>query len=109
MTLSLADGLELNPGLRVFVAARNAAQEGLPPLAAIDLRVSNLPATIRLDDRSAVGPFNLSSSETIYISALVSNAGIAVPQSGDYRVTSESFAHNGETIAIDLVITDRVQ
>ena len=109
VTLSLADGLELNPGLRVFVAARNAAQEGLPPLAAIDLRVSNLPATIRLDDRSAVGPFNLSSSETIYISALVSNAGIAVPQSGDYRVTSESFAHNGETIAIDLVITDRVQ
>ena len=109
VNLSLVEGLELNDELRVFVAARNAAQEGLPPLAARDLRVFNLPATIRLDDGSAVGPFNLTSAETVYISALVSNAGIAAPQSGDYRVTSESFALNGETIVIDLVIAERVQ
>ena len=109
VNLSLVEGLELNDELRVFVAARNAAQEGLPPLAARDLRVFNLPTTIRLDDGSAVGPFNLTSAETVYISALVSNAGIAAPQSGDYRVTSESFALNGETIVIDLVIAERVQ
>ena len=108
MTVSLASGLELNSGLRVFVAARNADREGMPPLAATDLVVGNLPMTIRLDNSSAVGPFNLASAENVYVSALVSRAGVATPQSGDYRVVSESFSHNNEQAEVSLIISEKV-
>lgn len=108
VNLSLAEGIEVEPNLRVFVAIRNAAREGMPPLAAIDLRAGDLPTTIRLDNNSAVGPFNLASADTVYVSALVSYAGVASPATGDYRVLSERFAHNGQHALIDLVITERV-
>ena len=108
INLSLSGDLELDPGLRVFIAARNADREGMPPLAAVDTIVGALPATISLDNGSAVGPFNLSSSESVYVSALVSYAGVATPRPGDYRVVSEVFAHNNETYALDLVITEPV-
>ena len=109
VSLSLAEGLDLPENLRVFVAARNAAQQGLPPLAAVDLLVSDLPMVIRLDDLSAVGPFNLSSADTVYVSALVSFTGAASPQAGDYRVVSQNFSPNGQNAAIELVISEQVQ
>ncbi len=109
VSISLASELELEPNLRVFIAARNAEQEGLPPLAAIDLLVSDLPTVVRLDDLSAVGPFNLSSADTIYVSALVSYSGTASPRSGDYRVVSQNFSPNGQNAAIELVIAEQVQ
>jgi cytochrome c-type biogenesis protein CcmH len=107
--LALADGLELPADLRVFVAARNASQEGAPPLAATELRVGDLPAVVNLDNSSAMVPaFNLASADTIYISATVSRTGSANVQSGDYRVVSENFAHNGQHSVIDLVISEPV-
>ena len=109
LQLSIAGGLELAPELRVFVAVRNAAREGLPPLAATSLVVSSLPASVRLDNSMAVGPFNLSSADSVYVSALISYSGTANPQTGDYRVLSEIFSHNGQNAVIDLVISDRVQ
>ena len=108
VTVSLANGLELNSSLRVFVAARNADREGMPPLAATDLVVGNLPMTIRLDNSSAVGPFNLASAANVYVSALVSRARIATPQSGAYRVVSESFSHKNERAEISLIISETV-
>ena len=106
--LRLMEGIELDPNLRVFIAVRNAQREGLPPLAATQLRVADLPVTIRLDDASAVGPFNLSSANTVFVSALVSFTGTANPGSGDYRVVSDSFVHNGQHAVIDLVLSERV-
>lgn len=106
--LVLAAGIELDPNLRVFIAVRNAQREGLPPLAATQLRVSDLPVTIRLDNESAVGPFNLASADTVFVSALVSFAGTANPSTGDYRVVSDNFAHNGEHAVIELVLSERV-
>ena len=107
VTLTLFEGIELDPNLRVFIAVRNAQREGLPPLAATQLRVADLPATIRLDNASAVGPFNLSSADTVFVSALVSFAGTANPSTGDYRVVSENFVHNGQHAVIDLVLSER--
>lgn len=107
--LRLEEGLELPDNLRVFVAARNAAQEGLPPLAAVAITVGELPTVIRLDDSTAVGPFNLSSAETVFVSALVSYAGIASPSAGDYRVVSQNFSPNGQNAEIELVLADIVQ
>jgi hypothetical protein len=70
--------------------------------------VANLPTTIRLDNSSAVGPFNLASANEIYVSALVSQSGTATPQVGDYRVVSEQFSHNNESNQLDLIISERV-
>ncbi|MFK7864409.1 MAG: c-type cytochrome biogenesis protein CcmI [Pseudohongiellaceae bacterium] len=109
LRLSVSAELTIDENLRVFVAVRNAAQEGLPPVAAVDLTVADLPVEIRLDDTSAVGPFNLSSAETVYVSALISNRGVASPSPGDYRVVSENFAPNGQNAEIELVITEQVQ
>ena len=108
INLSLAEGLKLDGNLRVFVAVRNAAQEGLPPLAAIDLTVADLPANIQLDNSYAVGPFNISSAETVFVSASVSFTGSATPTSGDYRSQSDNFSHNGQRAVISLEIVDRV-
>ncbi len=108
VNLSLAEGVALDANLRVFVAVRNATREGLPPLAATFLTVASLPTSIRLDNSSAVGPFNLSSADTVFVSALVSMSGTANPRSGDYRVVSEIFSHSGQHAVIDLVITEQV-
>ena len=108
INLSLAEGLEIDGGLRVFVAVRNAVQEGLPPLAAIDLTVADLPVNIQLDNSYAVGPFNISSAETVFVSASVSFTGSATPTSGDYRSQSDNFSHNGQRAVISLEIIDRV-
>lgn len=106
---SLAEGLQLDPGLRVFIAVRNAEREGMPPLAASFTTVAELPAVIRLDNNSAVGPFNLSSADSVTVSALVSFAGTATPSSGDYRAITESFAlGEDETVELDIVISERV-
>ena len=109
VAIALAEGLVLNENLRVFIAARNADREGMPPLAATSLVVGNLPMTVQLDNGSAVGPFNLSSAENIFVSALVSYAGTATPQVGDYRVVSEIFNHKDEPNEVKLIIAERVQ
>lgn len=108
VNLSLAEGIELNEDLRVFVAVRNAEREGMPPLAAINLTVGDLPTNIQLDNSYAVGPFNISSAETVYVSAAVSFTGSATPTSGDYRSQTDNFSHNGQRAVINLEIADRI-
>lgn len=109
LSLSLAPNLELDDNLAVFVAARNAEREGMPPLAATRLSVADLPATIRLDNNSAVGPFNLGSAELVTVSALVSRNGVATPSAGDYRVLSDTLELGAEPVHLDLVISDQVE
>lgn len=106
--VALAEGLELDSRLRVFVAARNAEREGMPPLAATVLTVADLPVTLTLDDSLAVGPFNLSSAERVNVSALVSYAGVATPQSGDYRVQSGTIVLDEADAPVELVISDPI-
>jgi len=107
--LALAEGLVVPPDLRVFVAVRNAEREGMPPLAAAQLRVADLPATIVLDNSSQVGPFNLSSADLVRVSALVSLSGTANPSRGDYRIVSDDFAHKTQKGVIRLTISDEVE
>ena len=107
--IAAAEGLALEPGWRVFVAVRNAEREGMPPLAARDLLVSDLPLTVSLDSSSAVGPFDLSAADLVRVSVLVSRSGTATPMPGDYRVVSDDFAHNGQHAVISLTLTERVE
>lgn len=108
VNIALAEDLQFPDDMRVFVTARNAEREGTPPLAATELRVGDLPATVNLDNTMALTNFNLSSASTIFVTATVSSSGTANVQSGDYRVVSENFAHNGEHSVIDLVIRESV-
>ena len=107
--LALAEGLSLDPNLRVFVAVRSAEREGMPPLAAVGLSVADLPTTISLDNSSQVGPFNISSADLVRVSALVSLNGTANPSRGDYRVVSDDFAHNGQHAIVTLTLSDEVE
>lgn len=108
VAVAIAGDLPLDPQLRVFVSARNAQVDGMPPLAVADLTVAELPARIRLDDSLAVGPFNLSSAESVYVSALVSQAGTANRASGDYFAETEAFPLENPPQPLELVISEIV-
>ena len=109
VALSLSPEVALDPDLRVFLAVRNAEQDGLPPLAAVDTTVSALPTSFLLDNTSAVGPYNLSSAESVYVTAMVSLRGVATPSPGDYRVESGMLALNGDAqVALELVLSERL-
>ena len=108
VAVAIAANLPLDPRLRVFVSARNAQADGMPPLAVADLTVADLPARIRLDDSLAVGPLNLSSAESVYVSALVSQAGTANRASGDYFAETEAFSLENPPAPLELVISDIV-
>jgi hypothetical protein len=81
----------------------------MPPLAAVSLTVADLPAEIELDNSSAVGPFNLSSADSITVSALVSRRGSATPEAGDYRVESEPLPLDEERLSVELLISEQIQ
>ena len=69
----------------VFVFARMAA--GMPmPLAVAKLKVSDLPATVRLDESMAMMPeHSLADKEQVVIGARISKAGTPTPVSGDLQ------------------------
>ncbi len=108
VAVSIADGLSLDPGLRVFVAARNALAEGAPPLAVASLTVADLPVRVRLYDGLAVGPFNLSSAESVFISALISFSGSANRTSGDLFAESPAFSPADPPQPLELTISEIV-
>ncbi len=105
--VSLADGLALPAGTRVFVSALEVNGRG-QPLAARVLAIEDLPVTLTLSDADAVGPFNMSSAENIYVVATASSSGTANVQSGDYQVRSDGFARAEAPALVPLVIADRV-
>jgi cytochrome c-type biogenesis protein CcmH len=108
VSLSLADGLDVDGDTIIFVAARDANKEGLPPLAVAVLSVKDLPSVITLTNAQAVGPFNLSSAEAINVSALISYSGVANPDSGDIRVVSESILLSDVPSELSLILSSRI-
>jgi len=105
--VELAPGLDLDPDSRVFVSALEVNGRG-QPLAAKVLNVRDLPATVTLDNSAAVGPFNLSSAEMVYVVATVSASGTANVQAGDYQVRSEGFQHSDTHAIIRLQIKEAI-
>ena len=105
--VELAPGLNLDPDSRVFVSALEVNGRG-QPLAAKVLNVRDLPATVTLDNSAAIGPFNLSSAEMVYVVATVSVSGTANVQAGDYQVRSEGFQHSNTHAIIQLQIKETI-
>ncbi len=108
VAVAIADGLTLDPRLRVFISARNAEAEGMPPLAVATLSVADLPASIRLDDSLAVGPLNLSSAQSVYVAALVSQSGSANRAPGDHFAESDPFPLANPPALVELAISQVV-
>ena len=85
VTVSLSPELagKAAPNDVVFVFAR-AANGPRMPLAVVRKQVKDLPATIVLDDSSAMSPeMKLSSVPEVIVVARVSKSGEATPQPGD--------------------------
>lgn len=108
VAVAIAEELQLDSQLRVFVAARNAEAQGMPPLAVADLSVADLPARVRLDNGMAVGPFNLSSASRVFVSVLVSQSGSANRGAGDFFVESEPFSMEDSPPLLELVVSELV-
>lgn len=104
--VALASDLKADPNQLVYVFARE--WQGPPmPLAVARLQVSDLPATVTLDDTMAMpGGKLLSSASQIQVVARVSKSGSAVPAPGDLEGVSEALSLSGGSVS-QAVIIDR--
>ncbi|MGH1462431.1 MAG: c-type cytochrome biogenesis protein CcmI [Neptuniibacter sp.] len=90
----------------VFVFAREVG--GRMPLAAVKLKVSDLPADVILDDSKAMNPeIKLSSVPSVEISARISTAGEPRAQAGDIYTTISPVQVRGNKLPLILNM-DRV-
>ncbi|MEH6556608.1 MAG: c-type cytochrome biogenesis protein CcmI [Oceanicoccus sp.] len=104
LSVSIADGIIASSDNVVFVFARAASGPRMP-LAVAKLVVSDLPATITLDDSMAMAPgLNLSSQKEIEVVARIAKNGIANPGPGDIegRVGPISLADVEGVVAISI-------
>ena len=96
----------------MFVSAQQADGSAGPPLAVRVLQFSDLPTVVTLSDADAVGPFALSSAESVSIVATISLSGSADVARGDYQGRSEIIrlpADSGEPVSVSLQISDVVR
>ena len=94
-------------GDTVFIFARAAGGGGMP-LAIVQKRVADLPATFTLDDSQAMSPAaRLSGAERVVITARVSKSGQAIPQPGDLEGASAPVAPGARDIAIEIATVRR--
>jgi cytochrome c-type biogenesis protein CcmH len=78
------------------------------PLAAMKIKLSDLPITITLTNAQAMSPkFNLASAKKVHIYAILSQHGSAGIQPGDYKAELNNVAVS-TTEPLDLVINQRV-
>lgn len=91
----------VSPDNDVFIFAREVG--GRMPLAAVKLKVSDLPADVVLDDSTAMNPqIRLSSVPTVEISARVSLAGQPQAQAGDIYTTISPVQVRGNRLPLIL-------
>lgn len=104
VSVSVADGLLLNPQDTVFVFAR--AVQGPPmPLAVVRFAASELPRQVELNDSMAMAPgLKLSGFERVSVIARVSRSGVVTEQPGDLEGGGEPIELDGSEQAIAIVI-----
>lgn len=111
VTVSASQDITVSARTRVFVSAQAAGRAG-PPLAVKVLQFSDLPAVVTLSDADAVGPFALSSAESVSIVATISLSGSADVARGDYQGRSDTIQlpeESTESLAVSLQISDVVR
>jgi cytochrome c-type biogenesis protein CcmH len=106
VTLSRELAGKAAPTDTVFVYARAAAGSRMP-LAILRFQVKDLPAKFHLDDSLAMSPeMKLSNHPDVVISARVSKAASATPQTGDLQGSSKQVKVGaaGVAVVIDQVV-----
>ncbi len=99
----------VTPDTVVFVLAQ-ALQGPRMPLAAVKLKIKELPKLVTLDDSQAMGPMaKLSSVEQVQVRALVSQAGTAAAKPGDLLGVSEPVVVKNNSGVIKLNIDQVVE
>ncbi len=97
----------LDGNLDVFVFAKKPPMP--MPLAAVKLKVAELPKQIRLDDSASVMPqMKLSSASDVVISARVSQSGQAQAQPGDWVASEISASTTAVSEIVPLIINQRL-
>jgi cytochrome c-type biogenesis protein CcmH len=110
LRVRLAEGLgtALEPDQAVFIFARPVG--GRMPLAAVKLKVSDLPLEVVLDDTQAMTPqARLSGVDEVEVGARISLTGTPEPKTGDLFAILSPVSVRGQTQAIDLVIDQVVE
>ncbi|ANG61776.1 c-type cytochrome biogenesis protein CcmI [Marinobacterium aestuarii] len=110
LAVRLAEGLgaTLEPDQAVFIFARPVG--GRMPLAAVKLKVSDLPLEVVLDDTLAMTPqARLSGVDEVEVGARISLTGTPEPKAGDLFAILSPVSVRGQTQAIDLVIDQVVE
>ena len=103
ITLSAELAAQAGPEESLFVYAR-ALEGPRMPLAAVRLKVSDLPTTVRLEDGQAMVPgMNLSSVGQVVVGARISRSGNAIASSGDLLGEVSPVTVGGQQV-IDLEI-----
>lgn len=89
ISVSLAEAVDVQASDTVFIYARAWQKVGMPPLAVRRLTVSELPVTIQLDETQVMAPGmpTLADFDEVGISVLISKAGVAQAQPGDWQET----------------------
>lgn len=96
------------PDSTVFVIARDPSQPS-PPIAAVRLRLAELPATVAIGDGDAMIPGRVPSGfANLEIIARVSLTGEPIAQPGDW-FASRIVTPGANSDALDLVINQQVQ
>jgi cytochrome c-type biogenesis protein CcmH len=107
--VSLKPGMSLPPEAVVFVTARGIG--GTPmPLAVQRLTVAELPAKVRLDERSAMNPqMTIATAQRVAVSARVSRSGTAMRSADDVEVVSGPLdVSGGKGVGIAMVVGGNV-
>lgn len=112
VSVSASQDITVSARTRVFISAQQADGSAGPPLAVKVLQFSDLPTTVTLTDADAVGPFALSSAESVSIVATVSLSGSADVERGDYQGRSGivRVPEDGDNpVSISLQISDVIR
>jgi cytochrome c-type biogenesis protein CcmH len=103
-TVKLAPALAARaaPEDTVFVLAR-PAQGARMPLAALRVKVKDLPLTFSFDDSMAMNPAaKISDFAEVVVAARVSKSGNVVPQRGDLEGVSKSLRPGTSGIVVQI-------
>lgn len=112
VNVSASQDITVSARTRVFVSAQRADGSAGPPLAVKVMQFSDLPAVVTLSDADAVGPFALSSAESVSIVATISLSGSADVARGDYQGRSDIVQlpeDSDEPVSVTVQISDVVR
>ena len=109
VAVSLGDQVNASPTDTVFVYAR-AYQGPRMPLAIARMQVSQLPATVDLNESMAMAPgMSITSVESLELVARISANGDPAPQAGDWQASLGPVTLSSQQVPVVLEINEQIK